>query len=438
MATNWHGTAGCPTKERAAMPDENLDLSAGALGPPPAGASPPAGAEPQVVTDLVLVPPAPVPAVPTERAATMLPLDPATSTALAERARGFVSALVALDPRAPEFTKKVADVAAMGGTEIRASSQVSNRMLNRPVAALAAARGEGPDGAQKRVAGNLIELRRTVEDLDPKQADLLSPRKLLGLIPFGDKIRDYFAKYQSAQKHLDTIINALQSGQDELRKDNAAIEGEKANLWQSMTKLQEYAVLAAALDAALVEQIAGVEASDLERANTLKSDALFTVRQRHQDLLTQLAVSAQGFLALEMVRKNNVELIKGVDRATSTTVAALRTAVIVAQALANQKLVLDQISALNETTSNLILATSEMLAQQTGRVHEQAASATVSVDALRKAFDNIYATIDAIDTFKVRALDNMAVTVTSLTAELERATTHLERARAGESPAGGA
>ena len=77
---------------------------------------------------------------------------------------------------------------------------------------------------------------------------------------------------------------------------------------------------------------------------------LFSVRQKHQDLLTQLAVSVQGYLALDLIRRNNVELIKGVQRATTTTVSALRTAVIVAQALADQKLVLDQITALNTTT----------------------------------------------------------------------------------------
>ena len=77
---------------------------------------------------------------------------------------------------------------------------------------------------------------------------------------------------------------------------------------------------------------------------------LFSVRQKHQDLLTQLAVSVQGYLALDVIRRNNLELIKGVDRATTTTVSALRTAVIVAQALADQKLVLDQITALNTTT----------------------------------------------------------------------------------------
>jgi uncharacterized protein YaaN involved in tellurite resistance len=386
---------------------------------------------PEVADDLVLTPPAPVKPVPTEKAATMLPLADSTATALAERARGFVTGLAAMDPRSPEFAKKVDDISKLGNPEIRASSQVSNRMLDRPVATLKGARGE-VDDSQRRVADTLLDLRRQVEDLDPAKNDVSGVKRLLGLIPFGDKLRDYFAKYQSAQSNLDRIIKALLSGQDELRKDNAAIEGEKKNLWDMMHRLQEYAVLAASLDAALEQHIAQVEATDPEKANQLKSDLLFAVRQKHQDLLTQLAVAAQGYLALDLVRKNNVELIKGVDRATTTTVAALRTAVIVAQALANQKLVLDQITALNTTTSNLIVATSQMLKQQTGAIHEQAASSTVSIDALREAFDNIYETIDTIDTFKAQAVDNMAVTVEALQTEIHRAGEYLERQRVAE------
>ncbi|MCT9934218.1 toxic anion resistance protein [Planotetraspora sp. A-T 1434] len=377
--------------------------------------------------DLVLTPPAPVAAVPVEKAATMLPLPDERGAELASKAAGFAEELTTLDPRSPEFTKKVHDISSMGDSEIRASSQVSNRMLKRPVSALASAKGEGADG-QVQVANQLVALRRTIVDLDPKQATS-GAKKLLGLIPFGDKLRDYFAKYQSAQKHIDDIIRALKSGQDELLKDNAAIEGEKANLWESMTKLQEYAVLAAALDSALEEQINRIELTDSEKATALRSDALFSVRQKHQDLLTQLAVSAQGYLALDLIRKNNLELIKGVDRATTTTISALRTAVTVAQALANQKLVLDQISALNATTSDLILATSEMLKTQAGEIQTQAASTTVSMEALQKAFDNIYTTMDMIDTFKAKAVESMAVTVNNLTVELDHAKTYLERAR---------
>src|ERR1700694_4902662 len=150
--------------------------------------------------------------------------------------------------------------------------------------------------------------------------------------------------------------------------------------------------------AAGAQQVGGIQASDPDRAKVLQEDVLFNVRQKDQDILTQLAVSVQGYLALDVIRRNNVELIKGVDRATTTTVSALRTAVIVAQALANQKLVLDQITALNKTTGNLIESTSEMLRTQSAQIGEQAASSTINLQQLQKAFDNIYATIDQIDT----------------------------------------
>src|SRR3977135_26170 len=157
------------------------------------------------------------------------------------------------------------------------------------------------------------------------------------------------------------MIVALFHGEDELQRDNASIEQEKANLWTVMGRLRQYAYLAQRLDEALSARIATVEATDPERAKILKEDMLFYVRQKNQDLLTQLAVSVQGYLALDVIRRNNIELIKGVQRATTTTVSALRTAVIVAQALADQKLVLDQITALNTTTSNLIESTTELL-----------------------------------------------------------------------------
>jgi uncharacterized protein YaaN involved in tellurite resistance len=139
-------------------------------------------------------------------------------------------------------------------------------------------------------------------------------------------------------------------------------------------------------------------------------------------------VSVQGYLALEVVRKNNIELIKGVDRATTTTISALRTAVIVAQAMANQKLVLDQITALNTTTSDLIESTSVLLRQQSADIHDQAASASVNIQKLQTAFSNIYATMDAIDTYKIQALETMQQTVDALTGQISTAQGYLERA----------
>ena len=203
-----------------------------------------------------------------------------------------------------------------------------------------------------------------------------------------------------------------------------------------MERLRQYIYLGQKLDAgAHRPDRPRSRPTDPERAKVLKEDMLFSVRQKVQDLTTQLAVSVQGYLALDVIRRNNLELIKGVDRATTTTVSALRTAVIVAQALADQKLVLDQITALNTTTSNLIESTSAMLRQQSGAINEQAASATVDLEKLQAAFDNIYATMDEIDAFKLKALDTMTQTVDALSAEVQKSP-GLRRTSAHRRPAG--
>jgi uncharacterized protein YaaN involved in tellurite resistance len=404
-----------------------LDLGATTSPAATASATPAGGG-------LVLEPPQPVPLVKDEQAEGAVPVSDERKSELAQRAAAFANELAAMDTRAPEFTKKIDSITSMGDKELRASASVSNRMLDRPAAVVRAGKGGGRGGdAQTRVATTLNELRNTVTDLDPNRADLTGAKKVLKWIPGGDRIQKYFQRYESAQAQLNAIIKSLESGQDDLRKDNAAIETEKANMWTTMGKLSEYNALAAALDEAVTQKVAELEnAGNTEAATALKSDALFAIRQRRQDIMTQMAVSVQGYMALDLVRKNNIELIKGVDRAQTTTISALRTAVIVSQALARQKLVLDQISALNTTTSNLIESTSNQLRVQGAEINQQAASSTIDIQKLQAAFDNVFQTMDAIDTFRAQAVDSMSQTVTALEGQLERARPYLERTRQGE------
>lgn len=374
---------------------------------------------------LVLVPPQPVPAVTSQDAGAMVTVDPQTAGRIDAMVKAYLEALTSLDPHSQTFADKVNAIHSMGDEEIRQSASVSNRLLDRPVKSIQS----GPFSQGAEVSRSLVDLRHTVEDLDPSRQGLMNPKHLFGILPFGNRLRDYFGRYQSAQAHLNAIIQALYRGQDELRKDNAAIEQEKLNVWTIKGRLEQYVYLAQKLDSALEAQIDTIALTDPERARMLREDLLFYVRQKHQDLLTQLAVNAQGYLALDLVRRNNVELIKGVDRSTTTTVSALRTAVIVAQALTNQRLVLSQIAALNTTTSAMIESTSEMLKEQSGQIYEQAAGASVNIEKLQAAFANIYATIDMIDSYKLQALDSMQKTIDALQTEVQKAQSYLERAR---------
>ncbi|MFD7690371.1 toxic anion resistance protein [Streptomyces sp. NPDC059781] len=383
--------------------------------------------------DFVLTPPEAVTPVPRERAGGLVPVDDGVRADMAAKAAAYVGGLASLDARSPEFAGKVGEITALGAGEMRTATAQSNRMLERTVRSLPDKGGD----AQSKVAGSLVELRRVVEDLDPRDLPANKGRKFLSRLPGGNRLRDHVAKYASAQGTLNGIVGALRGGQDELRRDNAALQTERVRLWETMGKLQEYVVLTEALDTAVERHIAGVGTADPAQADSLRADVLFPVRQKHQDLLTQLAVCAQGYLAMDVVRRNNEELIKGVDRAATTTVSALRISVMLASALDHQKKVVEQVDALRGTTEELIRGNAEMLATQSGESRRIAADPAVGAETLRTAFQQIYRTLDAIDTYKVRATEAMAATVENLTSELQHASTYLERSRSQGALEGG-
>jgi uncharacterized protein YaaN involved in tellurite resistance len=369
---------------------------------------------------MTLEPPKPLTIVQPEQAAGLVPLKDEQKDQLEDKVDSFVAELVALDANSPDFGRKVDQLTSMGRKEIAEAAGHSNRFLDRPVKAIEADNGIGAD---------LSELRRTVEDLDPgRRGNLTAPRRLFGLIPWGSKIRHYFDSYKSAQTHISVILARLASGKDELLMDNAAIDVERANMWKTMGKLEQMIHISKALDGKLEEKANELDATEPAKAKAIRETALFYTRQRTTDLLTQMAVTVQGYLALDLVKKNNVELVKGVDRASTTTVSALRTAVTVAQAMTNQRLVLEQITALNTTTANVIDSTGNLLKSQTGEIHKQAASSTIPLETLQRAFQNIYDTMDMIDQFKLEALGSMKQTVDTLTTEVEKSRGYIARA----------
>jgi uncharacterized protein YaaN involved in tellurite resistance len=393
---------------------DSLDLSA----PAPGETAP---------SPFVLTPPAAVAVIPVEQAANVVPIVDARTAELQKRAKDFTDSVITMDPKDPAFSRKVTDITKLGNDTIQTASQVTNRMLQRPAAALAGAKGKSA-GAQTEVADGLSKLRYTVQDLDPSRLDG-GLKGALNQILFKNKVRDYFGRYKSAESHLAAIFKSLENGKDSLLKDNAAIEGEKLRLWESMGKIQEYVALVKAMSDELKSRIETVRITDPSRADELSVQLLNPVMAKHRDLLTLQGVSAQSYLALDMVKNNNDQLVLGVERANTTTMAALRTAVIISQALTGQRMVLDQINALNTATENIILGTSQMLKEQTAEIYEEASSSSIGVDTLTSAFQNIYDTIDAVDSYKLKAVETMQTTVDSLTEQLGKASARLNLAR---------
>ncbi|SMD26225.1 toxic anion resistance protein [Kibdelosporangium aridum] len=382
------------------------------------------------MNDFVLTPPDPVEPIPAARAAGLISLSDEVRSGLAARADEFTARLVAADPRSPDFGKVLDELLTLGAADMRVAATIAGALLDRSAKALAGARGERTT-PQQEIALSLAELRKTVRALDPAKLPITG-RKILKLIPVAGEARKLWARYQAANEPVNALVVHLRMRQDLLHRDNSAIKGERERLWQTMTKLSEAAAFAAAVDEAVDRQASVLDLADPALATALRSDVLHPIRERHQDILTQLAVCAQGYLALDLLRRNNDQLIRGVERAVSTTVSALRIALVISGALAHQRDVHEEIDALQSTTEGLIETNAHLLSLQSADIQRASSDPAVGVRTIQTSFDQIFRAIDAIDEFKVGAVHNMALTVDALQTELRRAEDYLRRSHTAE------
>ena len=340
---------------------------------------------------------------------------------LEQRADAWVDQVAGLNPHSQEFTAQVNALGAVARRTFERTSQTSSRFMQQ---SLRESKEKG--NAQESVAKSLSELRTTMEDLAPK--DETFAEKALSFLPGRNVAKRYFRNFESNQDQLDQVLGALSRGQEMLLKDNAELSVERRALWEDLAALQKAAYLLSLLDDRTVRRAEQTRAEGkAAEAAALEKDVLFAVRQRRQDVATQIAVTVQAYLSMGLIEDNNTKLQQGVERARTTTVTALRTAVITAQALENQKIVLDQIDAVNRTTDSLISRTSQMLADNSVKIQEQAATSGVSAETLQKAFDNLFTTMDGIDAFRTKANENFLATVTSLEQQVQRSQPYLER-----------
>ena len=179
---------------------------------------------------------------------------------------------------------------------------------------------------------------------------------------------------------------------------------------QEVAKIEEPKQEAPKAETPKVEK-AKVENVDEERIKFVEEEVLFPLRQKIMDMQQMQAVNMQGIIAMEIVRRNNKELIRAVERAESVTVSALRIAVTVASALYNQKIVLDKVKAVNEATNRLIGATAKMLKEQGAEIQKQAMETNISVDTLKSAFADTFDALDAVTEYKHKALPQMQLTI---------------------------
>ena len=324
---------------------------------------------------------------------------------LKKQAEENAAIIMAIDLEAIEEKRKIIKSIDDFAMESIQNSTRKNSLLQTTVGNLSKGGEEG-----SVVSNGLADLHREIKDLDPSALDF-TKNGIAGKL--FNPIRRYFQKYTKADNVINDIVVSLDKGKVILKNDNTTLELEEDNLREMTKKLNAELALGSALDEEVSRQIEEAKArnEDEEKVRFVTEEVLFPLRQRVMDMQQMVVVNHQGIVALEVIIRNNKELIRGVDRAKTVTITALRTAVMVASALYNQKIVLQKIEILNEATSNIITSTSKMLKEQGTAIHKQATESTISPDVLKQAFSDAIGALDDIANFKNQALPKMKSTV---------------------------
>ncbi len=284
-----------------------------------------------------------------------------------------------------EFPKKrdvIKSIESLGAETIK-RSKAKNSLLQMKVGQLSK---DGDDGSL--VAKGLVDLQRELRDLDPSLIDFTRTGILGKLF---DPVRAYFAKYQKAESVIADIMVSLDKGKKTLKNDNTTLESEQQAMRDLTKKLMKEIQIGCLMDETIEKQIEMAKArnEDQEKVKFVTEEVLFPLRQRSMDIQQVIVVNQQGVMATELVIRNNKELIRGVERAQNVTINALRTSVMVASALYNQKIVLTKIQMLKEMTDFLILKNAETLKGQGAEIQIKSMQPNISVETLKKAFADV-------------------------------------------------
>ena len=322
-----------------------------------------------------------------------------------EAAKQKVEEIMGTDITVFEDRKNILAAFQEFGADVVRKTEAKNGILSKRMVEFS--RGSAETG---EVAKGLAELSAQMKTLDPSAVNF-DEKGLFGKI--ASPVKRYFDKYKTADAEIADIVKSLDSGKKMLHNDNVTLELEEQELFGLSKQLNEKVAMGNALDQYLTSAIdtKRAEGGDEEKVRFVEEEVLFPLRQRIMDFQQLQVVSQQGVVALDVIRRNNNELIRAVDRAKTVTVSSLRTAVTVAGALYNQKLVLEKVNLLNESTNNMIAATSNMLKTQGVEIQKQASEAMISTETLRKSFADTLQALDNISSYKLEALPRMRQTI---------------------------
>lgn len=246
------------------------------------------------------------------------------------------------------------------------------------------------------VCGNDIEtyinnLCEKIRSLNPSNVDFQKKR-----INIFNPAKKYFGKIKQEETPIGDIIDALDNEKNILSRDNITLEIEinKINeIIEELEKENENGSIFITEINNIIEKLK--KENNTSKIKFYTQNILDPLEKKIYDIKQMIIVKEQSIIALQIIRRNNKEIIRNIDRVKNVTISALNTAVMVATSMFNQKIVLDKINSLEKGAQNITADIGNTLDEI--KIEKLDSSSNPPV-LLQKTFDNALKVFSEVDT----------------------------------------
>ena len=348
--------------------------------------------------------------------------------AIAKIADQFIGDLLKMEEHQAEGQKELAESLDALGIETQKKAG-NSEMLRQPIRNLETSK----EGAH--VSDCLINLKTEITKINPNQFTFSRGWlvEMFGWIPgVGTTIEKYLSKFLTSKEIIEAIRSSLVQGRLQLQRNNEILHDDMVAMRNITIDMQKYIRLGQALMERLYKERDKLPEGHWKR-QLIEEELIFKLQQRVEDLQESVVVNQQGVITFDLLVKNNSELIRGINRTETNTLAALNIAVAAATALADQERNMKAIQSTRKITEDLIMGNAQTLKTKGVEIHKMASGTNLDVEKLGKAFDLTLQAMDDVANFRREAIEIQRVQIGKYHLQIEKGEAAIQKLERGKS-----
>jgi len=239
---------------------------------------------------------------------------------------------------------------------------------------------------QSPTANKLIELRETMDSLNPHSLHNNWMFKLAPEFVKKKLLRAYTEKFESNQDHISAILGGLQEGKEKLLERIIDLSSQYKQLKEADNGIQEDIYIGDTLYKRLETYTPNtndpIEIQKLERAKNI-------IARRVRDLRVAQQAIAQFLISINRTADNSNILSEAIDSALFVGPLVLSNAIAIQVALAEQKNIANALDQFQSGLGNMMEQNAEMIEEQTQQIGELYNNPVIALEHLEKSYDKL-------------------------------------------------